>query len=657
MSFLYPYALIGLILPVILGVAGYILHLRRKGNWEQLVAATHKKNLVRTTSPLHSVVPTILALLALACCIIATARPFNGYKNTEATFTGRNLLIALDISRSMETQDVEPSRLEEARTAARVLIDSLPTDKIGLIIFSGESELTIPLTYDHLTLQETINLVNRDWESYGGSNLAEVLKLAMQTFERSDANGTNALVILSDGEDTVNFPTELLDEAREKNLLLIVVGIGTTEGATIPDAQSETGMWQDENGKHVISKLQTETLSMMARETGGDFFIMNNSTDLAAFAKAAVEKIDRHEETQSAGKSPNDMYGYFAGAALLLIIPAILLATNWRNMPKNLSRHRAGILLVLIFICSQVVYASPSDESVQAYRQAAAYQREGKHQECADELSKALLDADPHMQAAALHHLGNLRTQTTFTALKNLYQDAQGQAKQPTIEELETIVSQLEQDSEYYKNAVALHSAMAPASTNLQRVTALVERIKEEIERLKQQQKENEQQQNNQQKQDEQKDQQQDNQDNQQKQDEQKDQQKQDNQDDQQKQDEQKDQQQDNQDDQQKKDEQKDQQPQENKDDQQKQDKPKDQQKQDQKKDQQQQQQSQNEQQKEKKQEKSEQSDQERRIQRQKQRARDLLNMNRDEENEAQARKQRLQYEYNNHRRRPNKDY
>ena len=624
MSFLYPYALIGLILPVILGVAGYILHLRRKGNWEQLVAAAHKKNLVRTTSPLHSVLPTILALLALACCIIATARPFNGYKNTEATLTGRNLLIALDISRSMETQDVSPSRLEEARTAARVLIDSLPTDKIGLIIFSGESELTIPLTYDHLTLQETINLVNRDWESYGGSNLAEVLKLAMQTFERSEANGTNALVILSDGEDTVNFPAELLEEAREKNLLLIVVGIGTTEGATIPDEQSDTGMWKDENGKHVISKLQPQTLSMMARETGGDFFIMNDSTDLAAFTKAAVEKIDRHEETQSAGKSPNDMYAYFAGAALLLIIPAILLATRWRNMPKNLSRSRTGILMVLIYTAGQVD-ASPSDEAVQAYRQAAAYQREGKAAECADELSKALLDTDPHMQAAALHHLGNIKTETTFTALKNLYQDAQGQAKQPTIEELESIVAQLEEDSEYYKNALALHSAMAPASTNLERVTSLVERIKEEIERLKQQQQEQQEQQSNQQKQNEQKDQQkQDKQDNQQKQDEQKDQQKQDKQDDQQNQDEQKDQQ---------KDQQKNQQ------------------------NQQQQQENQNAQQNEKQQKQSQQSEQERRAQRQKQRARDLLNMNRDEENEAQARKLRRQFDYNNNRRRPNKDY
>ncbi|MBR3696139.1 MAG: VWA domain-containing protein, partial [Akkermansia sp.] len=426
MSFLYPYVLIALALPVILGVGAYLLHLHRKGNWEKLVSPAHRKELVRTTSPLHSVIPLILALSALACCIIAAARPFNGYKNTEALVTGRNLIIALDISRSMETQDVSPSRLEEARTAARVLIDALPTDKIGLILFSGEAELLIPLTYDHLTLQETLNLVNRDWESYGGSNLEHVLKLAMQSFERAAATGTNALVILSDGEDTMNFSPALLEEARKKNLMVITVGIGTTEGATIPDTERENGMWQDAEGKHVISKLQPETLSMLARETGGDFFIMNNSTDLTAFAHTAAEKIDRHEEAQSAGKAPNDMYEYFAVAALLLAVAAILLATRWRRMPTNLTR-KAGILILMALVPGQL-QAAPQKESHNAYKQALNYQKEGKTEECAVELSKALLDEDTHMQAAALQRLGNINMEQHFDELRKLYTpSAQGQ--------------------------------------------------------------------------------------------------------------------------------------------------------------------------------------------------------------------------------------
>lgn len=598
MSFLYPYVLIALLLPVVLGVAAYLLHVHRTGNWQKLVSAAHRQELVRTTSPLHSVIPFILALLALACCIIAAARPYNGYKNTEALVTGRNLIIALDISRSMETQDVTPSRLEEARTAARVLIDSLPTDKIGLIIFSGEAELTIPLTYDHLTLQETLNLINRDWESYGGSNLEHVLKLAMQNFERSAPTGTNALVILSDGEDTMDFSPALLDEVRKKNLLLITVGIGTSEGATIPDPQSESGMWQDADGKHVISKLQPETLSMLARETGGDFFIMNNSTDLAAFAKTAVEKLDRHEEAQSAGKAPNDMYAYFAVAALVLAIAAILLATRWRHMPTRL--HGSMGIVLLALITAPTLHAAPQEESLAAYRQALAHQSAGKTEECADELSKALLDEDPHMQAAVLHRLGNLKTEETFTKLRELYAETSpGQPAQPSVEQLEDIVKKLEESSAYYQDALSAQPDCAPAQTNLQRVRQLIEDIKKEIERLKQQQ----QQQDNQQKQDEQQQQQ----------------------DDQQKQD------------------------QQQQDNQQKQDKGQKQESQQK----QEKQQENNEQQNQKPQP----TDAQRKAQRQRQRAQDILNMNRDEEDEAESRSIRRQFEYRTQRKRPKKDY
>ena len=655
MSFLYPYVLIALLLPVVLGVAAYLLHVHRTGNWQKLVSAAHRQELVRTTSPLHSVIPFILALLALACCIIAAARPYNGYKNTEALVTGRNLIIALDISRSMETQDVTPSRLEEARTAARVLIDSLPTDKIGLIIFSGEAELTIPLTYDHLTLQETLNLINRDWESYGGSNLEHVLKLAMQNFERSAPTGTNALVILSDGEDTMDFSPALLDEVRKKNLLLITVGIGTSEGATIPDPQSESGMWQDADGKHVISKLQPETLSMLARETGGDFFIMNNSTDLAAFAKTAVEKLDRHEEAQSAGKAPNDMYAYFSVAALVLAIAAILLATRWRHMPTRL--HGSMGIVLLALITAPTLHAAPQEESLAAYRQALAHQSAGKTEECADELSKALLDEDPHMQAAVLHRLGNLKTEETFTKLRELYAETSpGQPAQPSGEQLEDIVKKLEESSTYYQDALSAQPDCAPAQTNLQRVRQLIEDIKKEIERLKQQQ-----QQDNQQKQDEQQ-QQQDDQQKQDQQQQQNDQQKQDEQqqqDDQQKQDQQ-------QDDQQKQDEQQQQDDQQKQDEQQQQD---DQQKQDQQQQDNQQKQDkgqkqESQQKQEKQQENNEQQNQkpqptdaQRKAQRQRQRAQDILNMNRDEEDEAESRSIRRQFEYRTQRKRPKKDY
>ena len=212
MSFLYPYVLIALLLPLLLAVLGIVAHRHARQGWQRLVAPAHRAELVRRPPLWRTVLPAVLGLLALCFTIIAAARPINGYSESGAVSSGRNLIIALDVSRSMETTDVTPSRLEEARSAAYELINALPTDKIGLIVFSGEADLVVPLTYDHNALKETLYNANRDWVSMGGTNFGLVLKRAMQDFERSAPDGTNALVILSDGEDTENSSEELAKE-------------------------------------------------------------------------------------------------------------------------------------------------------------------------------------------------------------------------------------------------------------------------------------------------------------------------------------------------------------------------------------------------------------------------------------------------------------
>ena len=199
MTFLYPSILAALVVPLMLGI-GLLLARRRTGKaWRALVSEEHPE-LVRQSPAWQSKLPQLLALLSLTCVILAAARPINGYEPGEGSASGRNLIIAMDISRSMETRDVAPSRLEEARAAAYELMDALPGDKIGLIVFSGEADLVVPLTYDHTALRDALEQVNRSWAGYGGTNFEQVLRRAMDTFARSAPDGANALVILSDGE-------------------------------------------------------------------------------------------------------------------------------------------------------------------------------------------------------------------------------------------------------------------------------------------------------------------------------------------------------------------------------------------------------------------------------------------------------------------------
>ena len=549
MSFLYPNVLWFLLLVPVL-VLLVVLAWRSTGQgWRKLVSAQHRELVVRR--PLwRTLLPASLAILALICTIVALARPINGYREGGATTTGRNLLIALDISRSMETEDVKPSRLAEARAAAYELIDALPGDKIGLIVFSGEADLVVPLTYDHTALRDALEQVNRNWAGVGGTNFGLVLRKAMQDFKRSTPEGsTNALVILSDGEDTVNSSLEIAEEAKQSKLLVITVGIGTAAGGPIPDPRGENGLWQDANGKHVISKLNTESLSNFAKATGGDFFVMDSNANLTAFTQAAVSKIDKHEEAFSINKVPNDLFAPFAATALILLIIALLSSTEWKQ-----AKHLA--IIILLGGMTPGIQAAPLPGSAAAYSQGLAHMQSRERDKAKEAFSTALLDDDTALQAAALYQLGQVNAAATFDELRALYgesaEDGLGEeaaAPQVSPEALQKIVDSLKQDLLPYRDALKLQPSLVRAHKNIAGIEQLIKKLEEEIERLKQQQ----QQQNQDQNQDQNKEnqqgsdkQQQENKDNQQN----KDKENQDQQDSQQ-QDEQKDEQQDKQNDQQ----------------------------------------------------------------------------------------------------------
>ena len=318
MSFLYPYFLFFLALPLALAVAAFVLHVRRGAAWRSLVSAAHPE-LVVDTAPWQKVLPMLAVLGALVLGILALARPVAGFSEASAHASGRNLFIALDVSRSMTTDDVSPSRLEQARSAALELLDALPGDKIGLIVFAGEADVVVPLTYDHNTLRDILQRVDTGWAGYGGTNFGLVLTRALDNFRRSAPGGGNALVIFSDGEDTVNSNDAAAKEALKEGMHVITVGVGTPGGAPIPDPSADGGLWRDASGKHVISKLNAESLIRFAKETGGRYFAAGAGADISQFARVAAEDLKKHEEEVSLNRVPTDVFVYFAVPALLLL--------------------------------------------------------------------------------------------------------------------------------------------------------------------------------------------------------------------------------------------------------------------------------------------------------------------------------------------------
>ena len=488
MSFLYPYYLLFLLVPLLLAAAAAVLHVRRGNAWRSLVSSEHPE-LVTACPPWRRILPAVAVMGALVLGIIALARPVAGFSESSARASGRNLFIALDVSRSMLTDDVTPSRLEQARAAALELLDALPGDKIGLIVFAGDSDVVVPLTYDHRTLRDVLQRVDAGWAGYGGTNFGLLLKCALDSFSRSAPGGGNALVIFSDGEDTVRSKTAAADEARKKGMHVITVGVGTTGGAPIPDPSADGGLWRDAAGKHVISKMNAEFLLRFSKETGGVYFSAGSGADITQFARAAVQDLKKHEEEFSINRVPKDIFAFFAAPALVLLVVGIVLGTRLR-LP---SRSAAVLLMGLITLAGA---AEP--ERVADYEQALRLKDPAAAKEA---YSRAMLSEDPSLQAAARLGMTNIDTKQSFEKLRQLYEGKPAKegeevptAPGPSVEELTQVRDALRANAAAYDDALKLDPHCAAAAANKAAVQDFIRKIEQEIERLSQQQQQEQQQ-------------------------------------------------------------------------------------------------------------------------------------------------------------------
>lgn len=520
MSFMYPYVLFALALPILAAVVALYPSDAASRGWRKLVSVEHESDLVCAVPVWRRKLPFVLGIPALVLLILALARPYAGETQAEGEWSGRNLIIAIDVSRSMETDDVKPSRLEQARTAAYELLDALPEERVGLIVFSGEAELVVPLTYDHNALKDAIEQINRQWIATGGTNFGRVLSCAMETFRKGGAQGTNALIILSDGEDTTDTSSELAEEAKKDHLLVMTVGIGTRAGAPIPDASQRDGLYADYRGKHVVSKLDEKSMRAFAEKTDGDYFALQSGADLAEFARRAAERLDRREEKGKSYSIPNDCFEVFAIPALVMLVLAVVASAVWRTP------HRMAMWVIVLLACGSPLQGASEEEVWERYfscindgkyedavrliddsfrdtsnnptsewqfARAYAAMKNKNDEEAKRSFSEALLSSRPALQAASFYEIGNLNVRRQFDALRRLFESEDGNQTEPSVEELEKIAQGLKEAVRGYDDALSIEPSHSSATINKKKTEDFIRLLQEEIERLKQQKNQQEQ--------------------------------------------------------------------------------------------------------------------------------------------------------------------
>lgn len=328
MTFAWPHLLWLLALPLALLAADIYRRQRLAGTTSPKIlrgeAGRHHLSLA-PVAPVKSRWPRIWLWLGITLALVALARPQWGRIEEQVFDQSREIIIAVDLSRSMLAADIRPSRLERAKLLIQSLLERLAGERVGLVVFSGTAFLQSPLSADYEILREFLPLLGPDYLPEGGTNYRALLQTSIEAFASGSA-ADRFLIVLSDGEATDEDWKPLLAELKKKNIRALTLGLGTANGAMIPDGAG--AYVKDERGAVVLSRLESTTLRELATETNGVYRDASAWLDLPGLLRDTVEAGRKGEFQETKTVRLVERFQWALAPALLF-----LLLSFWREFP------------------------------------------------------------------------------------------------------------------------------------------------------------------------------------------------------------------------------------------------------------------------------------------------------------------------------------
>jgi Ca-activated chloride channel family protein len=315
----FLYAL--LILPVLLVFFIWVRRSKKKalerfGNLKLL------EKLMVSFSPARQRFKISLILAALFFFLIALARPQIGTKLEEVKRKGIDIIVAVDVSLSMMAEDIQPSRLEKAKHEVAGLINRLEGDRIGLIVFAGEAFVQCPLTLDYGAAKMFLDIMDPSLVPVPGTAIGRAIEKAVLSFEQKERK-YKVLILITDGEDTVEDPLKAAEIAEKEGIVIYTVGIGSPQGVPIPlynESGKRTGFKKDSEGNVVTSKLGQLTLEKISLQTNGKYY---GATPAEMELGKIYNKIDEMEKKELSSRifsQYEDRFQYFLAIGLILLV-------------------------------------------------------------------------------------------------------------------------------------------------------------------------------------------------------------------------------------------------------------------------------------------------------------------------------------------------
>ncbi len=246
-------------------------HKKKKQSLELLLSGPLVSRLLSPLAWKRVKSDTILTALAIFFLILALTQPRWGYRWEDLTQEGVDIIIALDVSKSMLAQDIKPNRLERAKHKIADLLNMLEGDRIGLVAFAGTSYLQCPLTLDYSAAHIFLNAIDTELIPVQGTAIGHAIRTSVKAFNEQDTQ-SRAIILITDGEDHTGDALSSAKWAKEKETKIFAIGIGREIGAPIPSPEpGVSGFKKDKDGEVVLTKLDEPTLQQMALETGGSY--------------------------------------------------------------------------------------------------------------------------------------------------------------------------------------------------------------------------------------------------------------------------------------------------------------------------------------------------------------------------------------------------
>ncbi|MBV9644709.1 MAG: VWA domain-containing protein [Verrucomicrobia bacterium] len=401
---------------------------RRKRRLEQLVARRLLPELTDTIAQSRKMMTRLLFLGALASFILALVRPQLGFVEQNFEQHGRDILLAIDTSKSMLSTDYAPNRLTRAKLAAQDIVDAMKGDRIGLIAFAGIAQVEAPLTVDYQTVLETINQLDTKTVERGGTDITSAIHSAELALGKSEGVH-RAMVLLTDGEDLEGNSVAAAKEAASYGIRIFTVGIGTKEGSTIPIDPDRQEIIRDRNGQTVLSRLDESRLRAIAEQTGGFYVHLENGSTSRLIA-TGLRKLSEGRIEERSIRIPVEHYRWpLAFGLLLLLLSAALSLRRKEAHLRRLPIHGAAAVAMLVLLENgradpgldrynqrdfegalgkfrEELKNDPDSPTVNFNLGDAAYRLQ-KYDEAFEAYSKAMVSSDPALQEKAYYNAGN----------------------------------------------------------------------------------------------------------------------------------------------------------------------------------------------------------------------------------------------------------